>query len=260
MRGFFNMDGPVFVFLNKVADLVILNLLFILCSIPIITIGCSMTAMDYVLLKKKEGSESYLWKMFFHSFKENFKQSTIIWICMMLAAFVLYVDFRMLPQFKGPMGIALLVVVAMGAFFWLILSIYVFPLQSRFENPIRQTIKNAVLMSLANAPKTILLVVISIAAAAITLWNVYTIVWGVLFWIMIGFALIQEINTRFLHKMFEVLMPKEQEEEMTPGEFSWEKEEGFVLRRNEEAFDPESGKLIEDAGAADGDSDDMTNA
>ena len=232
MRSIFNMDGPVFEFLNKVSDLIILNLLFVICSIPIITIGDSLTALAYVLLKKREGSEGYLWKQFFHSFKENFRQSTIIWVFMMLAAFILLVDFRMLPQFKGMMGTVLMIVVMLGAFFWLVIAIYAFPLQSRFVNPIRQTIKNAILMSLANAPKTILMVVITIAAGAITLWNVYTIVWGVLFWIMIGFALIQYINCNFLHKMFKVLMPEVKEEEMTPGEFSWEKEEGFRLEEN----------------------------
>ncbi len=238
------MDGPVFEFLNKMADLIILNLLFVLCSIPIITIGDSLTALAYVLLKKKEGSEGYLWKQFFHSFKENFKQSTIIWVFMLLAAVVLAVDFSMLSAFSGAFKMVLMVVVLLGLFFWLVLAIYAFPLQSRFENPIKQTIKNAILMSLANAPKTILMIVITIAAAAITIWNAYTIVWGVLFWIMIGFALLQEINCTFLHKMFQVLMPKEVEEEMTPGEFSWEKDEPLPPLDGQEALTEENAGQI----------------
>lgn len=249
MRSLFNMDGPLFEFLNKMADLIILNLLFIICCIPIITIGDSFTAMAYVLLKKKEGSEGYIWKQFFHSFKENFRQSTIIWVFMMIGAFILYVDFRMLNQFQNPFKTVMLVVIMLGVFFWLVLAIYAFPLQSRFENPIKQTVQNAILMSLANAPKTILLIAITLAAGAITLWNTYTIVWGVLFWIMIGFALIQEINCRFLHKMFKVLMPENLEEEMTPGEFSWEKEEAAAAEETaaEQLTDEMAGYISTDS-------------
>ena len=69
MRQFFNMEGPVFTFLSKMADLLILNVLFILCSIPIVTIGASLTAMSCVSIKMKDGLEGYVWKTFLPSFR-----------------------------------------------------------------------------------------------------------------------------------------------------------------------------------------------
>ena len=73
-------DNVVIRFLNKVADLVVLNLLFVLCSLPIITIGASMTAMIAVSLRSVEYGDGYVVKSFFHSFKESFKQATEAWI------------------------------------------------------------------------------------------------------------------------------------------------------------------------------------
>ena len=72
MRDFFSMDGTLFRFLSKVADIMILNLLFILCCLPVVTIGAAVTALSYVTLKMKDQEEGYIWKSFFQSFKQNF--------------------------------------------------------------------------------------------------------------------------------------------------------------------------------------------
>ena len=74
LRGLFDLDNPVMRFLSRVADLLVLNLLFILCSIPIFTTGASITALYYCFFKMKDQEEGYLAKRFFKSFKENFKQ------------------------------------------------------------------------------------------------------------------------------------------------------------------------------------------
>ena len=80
MGALFNLENPVWNFMGKVADLVILNLLALICSIPIVTIGASWTAMYYVTIKIVRKEEGYIIRDFFRSFKENFKQATIIWL------------------------------------------------------------------------------------------------------------------------------------------------------------------------------------
>ena len=72
MSRLFNLDSPIMVFLSKMADLLILNLLALICCIPIITIGASMTAMSYVTLKMVRDEECYIAKDFFKSFRQNF--------------------------------------------------------------------------------------------------------------------------------------------------------------------------------------------
>ena len=89
MDRIFNMDNKFFVFMGRVADLMILNILCIICCIPIITIGASVTAMYYVTLKMARNEESYIVRSFFKSFKENFKQATVIWLVALVAGILL---------------------------------------------------------------------------------------------------------------------------------------------------------------------------
>ena len=88
MNRFFNMDNKFFVFMGRVADLLLLNFLCILCCIPVVTAGASITALYYVTLKMARDEESYIARSFFRSFKQNFKQATIINIIMLLTAAV----------------------------------------------------------------------------------------------------------------------------------------------------------------------------
>ena len=76
MGRIFSLDSPLFSFLNKVADLILLNILTMICCLPIITIGASMTALHYVVLKMVRDEESYIVRSYFKSFRQNFKQAT----------------------------------------------------------------------------------------------------------------------------------------------------------------------------------------
>ena len=116
MDKFFNLDNPVMAFMGKIADLIILNFIVILFSLPIFTIGASWTALYYVTLKMVRKEESYMFKDFWHSFKENFKQATIIWLLVLVVAAVFVGDFliwRMLPDMIPQ---ALMIVLAILAF------------------------------------------------------------------------------------------------------------------------------------------------
>ena len=66
MNRFFNMDNKFFTFMGRIADLIILNLLCIVCCIPIVTIGPAITAMFYVTMKMVRNEEAYIVKGFFH--------------------------------------------------------------------------------------------------------------------------------------------------------------------------------------------------
>ena len=77
---FFNLDSPVMQALGKMADLMWLNILTLICCIPVVTAGASLTAMHYMALKIVRNEECYITKGFFKSFKENFKQATLIWL------------------------------------------------------------------------------------------------------------------------------------------------------------------------------------
>ena len=207
MRSFFNLDGPVFVFLSKVADLMILNILFIICCIPIVTIGASLTAMAYVTLKMQEGVEGYIWKSFLHAFKQNFRQATVIWLILLFLAALLGLDLWVLFQNNTGMMRVMLYIVMAGCVLWVIEVMYVFPVLARFYNTIPVTMKNALLLAFANAPKTLLMLAITGGAVFITLWNTMTIIWGILIWLICGFSVLSLINSKFQLALFKRISP-----------------------------------------------------
>lgn len=159
MGRLFDLDSPLFSFLNKLADLIYLNILTILCCIPVFTVGASMTALNYVVLKMVKNEEGYVTKDFFKSFKQNFKQATIIWLILLLAAGILIGDGLIMRysglEFPSWFRIALSVL----AFTVVFSMMHVFPVLSRFENSIKQTFRNSFLMGILSLPRTILMMV-----------------------------------------------------------------------------------------------------
>ena len=210
MREIFNMDGPVFRFLSRLADLMLLNVIFIICSLPIITIGASVTAMSYVSLKMKD-DEGDVVRSFFKSFKQNFKQSTLIWLLMLFLALVLGLDTYILRQLGGSVYSVMQVIVYIGMVLWAMIFVYVFPIQARFYNTIRGTLRNAVLLSIGNMPRTLCMVVVTVGSGIITFLTVDTLVYGMLIWILVGFALVSYCNCSLLYSVFKKLIEASEE-------------------------------------------------
>ena len=113
MSKIFDLDSPFMRVLNRVADLMILNFLMIICCIPIITIGAACTGMHYVLLKIVRGEEGYLVRGFFKSFKQNFRQATILWLIMLLVIAVYIGDF-LIFTYSGVKFPTILVIAILG--------------------------------------------------------------------------------------------------------------------------------------------------
>ena len=179
MSKIFDLDSPFMRVLNRVADLMILNFLMIICCIPIITIGAACTGMHYVLLKIVRGEEGYLVRGFFKSFKQNFRQATILWLIMLLVIAVYIGDF-LIFTYSGVKFPTILVIAILGlALVLLMVAVYVFPVLSRFDNTVKNTIKNAFCMAVLNLPKTIMMVV---------LMALPTVIWY--FWSYVGIFVI----------------------------------------------------------------------
>lgn len=213
LSGFFNYDNPVWRFIGKFGDLIILNILWFVCSIPIFTIGASTTAVYYVTLKLARNDDGYTIRSFFKSFKENFKQATIIWLIMLavglLLAFDLYFftksGFIASSQLRTVM---VTIFLAMSIIYLAILT-YIFPLQSRFYNTIKRTFFNAFFMSIRHLFNTIGMIVIDVAVVVAMVLIPQIMMFGVLF----GFPLLAFINSYILSPVLQKYMPKEEREE-----------------------------------------------
>jgi len=177
MGGFFNYDNPVWRFVGRIWDLFILNLLWVICSIPIVTFGASTTAMYYCTLKiAKDRDSGGMFTMFFHSFKDNIRQSTIIWIIMAFIGGILFFDIRFF-SFYSPINntVIRMIIFTVTCFLillWLFIFLYIFPIHAKFINSIKQTFKLALFMSIKHLVRTIII----LAGSLIILIAVYYLI------------------------------------------------------------------------------------
>lgn len=214
MGRFFSMDNKFFTFMNKVADLCILNIICLVCCIPIVTAGASITAMYYVTLKMVRNEEAYIVRSFFKSFKDNFKQATIINLIMIAVGAILYLDLNVAQNMPGSAGQIFHVIFMAFVIIYYVLFLYVYPILARFYNTIRNTIKNALFMAIRHLPYTVVMVLIGLCPLLLLFIDSYQIqsTLFVLFLVM-GFGVIAYCNSFFLVKIFDHYMPKEENEE-----------------------------------------------
>ena len=208
MRSLFDTDGFLMRVLSKIADTVWLNILFLVCSIPIFTIGASITALYYVTFKTIKDEEGYITKDFFRSFKENFKQSTVVWLILLVLYAILGLELTTLLKMNTSMADVGMIIAMIPGLLILFVGLYVFPLLSRFENTTKVTIKNALLLSIANIPKTLFALIITIAIPVVCLSDMK------LFPLIpiCAFSVVAQLNSSLFYGIFEKLMPKNTEE------------------------------------------------
>ena len=170
-------ENPVIAFLNKMADLILLNLIFLLCCIPVVTIGPAITALYAVSLRSVRYGDGYVIQTFFRSFKQNFKQSFV----------------------AGMIGLLMTVVSVCVGYLVFIVFLWLFPVIAKLENPLRVQIKNAAAMAVAHFfPYTLFVSVIVLAAG----YMAYTSIITDVLLLLMGFALLAYVCSFFFYKVF----------------------------------------------------------
>ena len=133
MGNLFNMDNAFFRFMGKLFDVVALNLVFIIVCIPLVTIGPAISALYYASVKSIRRDRSYPIKEFFKAFKRDFKQSFIVGLILVLAAAIIYVDIRFVVDYIKNNFTAMRYVYLVIGLVISFISVYIFPLISRFS-------------------------------------------------------------------------------------------------------------------------------
>lgn len=191
--------------LSKLCDLMLLNIMWVICSIPIFTIGASSTAMYTVMLKVIKNEEGYIRKDFLKAFRENFRKSTILWMIIAALGGIVFLDFWLSRYFTVQIKVILQIIFLILGALVLCMFIYAFPLTARYENSIKNTLKNALILSEAQLPYTVLLLIINVGPILLMLLNLRNLFMGITIWLVIGAALVAWVNTIILSRTFEVL-------------------------------------------------------
>lgn len=198
----FNPDSPVMSFLSQVADLVILNILWLVFCLPVFTIGASTTAMYRVCLNILRGEGSGVVRTFWASFKLNFRQGVLIFLISLLPlALVIY---ELWVFLSGAVETTLWT----GAMFclpFLLVSMilaYVYPLLAQFDNSILNTLKNACLLAVSKLPYSLIMTALNLSAFLLFYFATSFFFQTAIFWLLIGGSLVAFINTVLLRKIF----------------------------------------------------------
>ena len=162
----FEEGSPFQQFLNKVADLLILNLITLLTCLPIITIGASLTAMHYVLLKTVRGQEGHVVRSYFRSFRRNFVQATILWLIYLAVWILMVSNLYMIVQGTGRYPIWLPSSILVAALLILVFMIYTFAMLSRFETTVFEALTNAVMLTISELPRSLEMLIITVVPIA----------------------------------------------------------------------------------------------
>lgn len=214
MNRIFGMDTKVSRFLSMAWNLIVLNLLTLLGCLPIVTAGASLTAMHYVLLKLVRKEESYIGRMFRQAFKENFRQSTILWL-LFLAVFFLYrADWVLAENYPETFGAPMKYAVVILAILTFMLMQFVFPLQSHFANRLSGTVKNAAILTISKFPRTLVMTLVWVIPYETLIHSMALL--PVLF--MLGISLPGYVCARMYEPVFEQLEPEKEFSEMEPAE------------------------------------------
>ena len=150
---FFDIDNPIWSTLSKVLDVIILNFLFIICCIPIITIPASFTALYFTAMRFVSGDITYVYQDFFNSFKSNFKQGLVSGMIVFDAGVILGVLTWFSFSIESYLGKVVFVVLDI---FYAAALTYTYPILAKFNVTNKNLFRNSALMAVANLPFTFL--------------------------------------------------------------------------------------------------------
>lgn len=201
----FRGDSAYSHIMTKAFDILWLSLLWLFCSLPIITVGISTTALYYVMIKLVRDEETAITRTFFRAFKDNLKQGFVSGILLILAIGIMVADFHILGSQSESTssimyGCCVVVMIVLTAIFS-----YVFPLMAKFENTLGKQFGNAARLAASHLWQTIVMVLVNLFPAAWFMISPETFSAIFWIWVFIGMGVQSFVNSLLLSEIFRKL-------------------------------------------------------
>ena len=199
MGNIFRPDSPLMRFMMLVTNLIILNILWLVCSIPVVTAGASTAAMYAVLLGYITGKDDAVLRPFFRAFRDNFRIATPLWILNLLVGGVLAAEIFYLT---ADTGLWLKIIFGVLLFIYSAATSYLYPILARYQTTGRAALFNSFALSLRHLLSS--LCVVTLNALPVVLMVGFTqIFWkSILVWTLMGFSLIAYLDLKILLPIF----------------------------------------------------------
>lgn len=231
---FFNAGNPLWVGMGRIFDVFVLNVLWLLCCLPVFTIGPSTTAFFYAMINLVRGEDNPVSRDFFRSFRQNFKQGICLGIPMTAVGAFLYLDITMSRRAGTGIYTFFMVFFAILFLMWAFLALYVFPLLAKFDKKNGELLAWAFTLSLRHLGKTLLMLLVLVFG----LWACH-ILPGLIF---IAFGLVGQFCAGIIASILKPHLPDVhgEEEPLKPLTFREQKESlnPLPFREQKEPLNP----------------------
>ena len=204
MKNIFNLESPLMQMLTRAGDMILLNVLFLICCIPVVTAGASIAALHKMMQELIYETDSGTFKGFFRAFKANFKQATIVWIVMLLVILSLGCDaLLIITFFSGSESVKwMLILLAVLAVLVCCVAAYMIPLLVRYQNTLREHLTNAAVLAIIKLPRTIGLVLLNLMPLILLSLSLNAFIQTLIFWVVIGFSFTTYMEVTLLKPVF----------------------------------------------------------
>ncbi len=206
MKGFFSPDAPLAHILSTLFDLMILNIVFVFCCLPVVTAGAASAALLRQTFSLVKGGGVSVSK-FFQAFRENAKNATIVWLAFLLITALVYMDIRLLQTNRLPLGGFVAVLVWIMYLVCAAVLVYAIALMVKFENTLKNYIVCAFFFVFSHLPATVLLLLLNAAPIAVFLLYPSTFLTLLPFWVLIAFSLASLGSAWLLTRCFQNYLP-----------------------------------------------------
>lgn len=211
MNTLFNFEGPLWQFLAKLGDMIILHVLWGICSLPVVTFGAATTAAHYVALKLVKDEGGTVWSMFFKSFRLNLKQGCLAGVIDLLVGAFLFLDLYLcLYRMEAGETFRMLMLAALGflLLLYFIENMYFWPVLARFDNTLKQTAVNAFMMAFSNMKTTVYLVIQNVILLGMLVGSVAYVPQIAVLFMIFGAPLFMVLNCMQIRYVLERYMPE----------------------------------------------------
>lgn len=210
MGRLFDLDSPVIIFLERMLDLAILSVLWLICCIPIVTIASSTSALYYVTLKMVKDEDSGIIKSFFHAFKDNFIQGIPQTVIFLLGGAALYLNYRIISPICGDWLPFFRFLFAVLAGYYLCTMFYTFPLQAQFANTVLNTLRDAFALAIQNPINSLIILLINLIPFGVFMLALNFFVQVLPFWFLLAPGVIAYLCSRRFSKLFAPIIEDKQ--------------------------------------------------
>lgn len=162
MNAIFNPENRFWIFMDKVMDAMIISILWLVCSLPVVTMGAATAAVFRFTLDQVRDEEGYVWKSFFKAFRQNFRQATVLWLAGLAVGAFLMADMYLCMRLRIPETMRMALMTGFGciSLIYLLTMMYVLPLTACFQVTARRAVRDSFVMAVGNLPVSLLILLI----------------------------------------------------------------------------------------------------